>query len=433
MKYFGISYKGRRETNQDSYYCGTINGYLILAVADGMGGQKGGEVASKIAIDCLINFISDQPGVSEDLNLKEILSSAYKECDLAIKNASESSENISNMGTTLSCVLMAKERYVVANIGDSRVYRTNNTDVECITKDHTYLQQYIEEFGQPIPDEVKSNGHVLTKALDGNCDEPDIFPKDESFYTAKKNDLLIVLSDGLILNKAEDFEIFLYQIAHGCNSVEGICKQLIANVYHRGTQDNCTVVTGFKGRSIKKIYDLPKLEFPPHLGTKPRDIEAKKIKNSKVYFVLTVLILAVIAAFFFNYRESFTSVQNNKIVENKSMNATPQSKNSEELIENTEMIWERGFTNVNTNIPFYEGDQIAWYRPDSIEISGYEINVFQENNLIHSETTSQTSFILRDEQGYKDGKLLIEISAIKDGEYVRPTYNSQTTIIYNRN
>jgi len=432
VKYIGISYKGRRETNQDSFFSGRINEYTVLAVADGMGGQKGGEIASKIAIDCLVNIIDKEPFASKDSDLKSILKKVYEDSDKAIKNASDATDGLSNMGTTLSCLLMAKGKYVVANIGDSRVYRLTHKEVDCITRDHTILQQYLDEFERPAPEEIKENGHILTKVLDGSGDEPDIYPANKPSFTLNSNDIFLVLSDGLILDKANNFENILYQIVFGSNSIEQISKHLIAHVYHRGSKDNCTVVVGFNGRRIKTLYRLPRLSYPPHLDKNPRITEPEKISKKTGIIILSLLLLAILTLFVLTFRGSFTTIHHSTI-EQEPLTGELNNGQTVNRNENNELSWDRGFTNINTNTPYFDGDQIIWYRPEGLQITEYEIIVYQFNELVHTEITSQTSFTLRDNHGYEDGQIVIEVSAMQDNQIIQPDNHSRTTITYNRN
>jgi protein phosphatase len=253
IDYYGLSIQGRRSSNQDRYLCSTINGITVLAVADGMGGHYGGEIASQLAIDS-INEILSEGNYQTDLKTK--LNQIYQLADKKIKIRKNQDQQLAGMGTTLSVVLMENDDFVFGSIGDSRIYRKHDGEILCLTKDHSYLQEYIDKYGVDVPQEILKSKHLLTKALTGDGDKYDIFPSASDSLRLLENELFILLSDGAIqleksnLSYLNDYLLFV-------NSTNDLCKEIIKDAYESGSTDNCTVVVGSRGdikSSNKTLY-----------------------------------------------------------------------------------------------------------------------------------------------------------------------------------
>jgi len=428
----GLSYEGRRSSNQDSYYCGNINGFTLLAVADGMGGHNGGEIASRIAIDTLVNTVDDFKADKPQELLKEILLKGFSIADQAIKKTAEQNANLSGMGTTLTALLFFKDAYVCASLGDSRCYVQKNNHIECLTKDHTYIQQYIEEFGGSVPEEIRENGHVLVKALDGDGDVPDLFPADEPYYIASDNSVFLIVSDGLILDKELEFENILRSIINYSQNEQQLCEQLISYAYHFGSKDNCTVVSGsikksFRRKTRKKLFD----GYPPHKYPAQDHIEEilhefqSEHRISSTY--LTIL-LAVLLGFLMVGIIYFSTIKDSNI----STNSSPNIYNFLDEQINKKIIWERGFTNINTSNPFFDGTTISWYQPDGTDVNSYKITILQNNLEIYTQQTTQTSFTLSNDHGYNRGQIIITLEALIDGNFTQPSSRGMLIVNYQK-
>jgi protein phosphatase len=172
MRVFAASDVGRvRTENQDSYFAGPIpegreksHGQLLI-VADGMGGHASGEVASKLAVETILKVYYGEPlGLGADPSL--LLRRAFQAANLAILEAGRREQRHFGMGTTCTALLLRGGLAWTCHVGDTRIYRYRDGELEQLTKDHTLLQQMIEG-GQLQPDELlrRSIKHIPVRAM----------------------------------------------------------------------------------------------------------------------------------------------------------------------------------------------------------------------------------------------------------------------------
>ena len=228
-----------REINQDSYYItedqfANIHLYIL---ADGMGGCNAGDIASKLAIKCAKSYIEnnflDTPKDKE--SLVQLIGSSMEYANMVIYEKSlENKQEFEGMGTTLEICLIYNNKAYIGHIGDSRIYRIRKGTMRRLTKDHSYVEQLVEE--KKITREEANNHpkkNMLTKAL--GCTpfvEPDIRARN-----VEKNDIFIMCTDGLT-NMVSEEEICDTVIKNPEYAAEVLVKQ--ANNF--GGYDNITVV-----------------------------------------------------------------------------------------------------------------------------------------------------------------------------------------------
>ena len=218
-----------RSGNEDS---ALINGALI-AVADGMGGHAGGEVASRVAIQTLaevlplLNNNEMDPESLEDFLLNSIL-----DIDSEIRETANADDRLSGMGTTLTALALYREKVYVLHIGDSRAYRLRGKEFSQLTKDHSLVQELIDS-GAITEAEAPFHPQrsVLTNVLMG---EGNITPLLIS-YDVKAGDKFLLCSDGLN-NVLSNKEI------HDALNTSDPISTLIERTYSGGAPDNVTVV-----------------------------------------------------------------------------------------------------------------------------------------------------------------------------------------------
>lgn len=248
--YYKLSVTGKRDVNQDECIVLELGKESIfMAVADGMGGAANGYIASNIAIniacDILENNFKDGKNIKNDV-LKNILKSIYLKIQEVIKNQVNINSNLDGMGTTLTCLLIHKGKYVWGNIGDSRIYKYKNKNLIKLTEDHSYINDFEKESDNPAPSEMKNSyGHLLTKCLDGGEDEPDIFPLDKDYEELEINDFFLLCSDGLILDNENGKDKYLSKIfksAFKSKKLEKATKQLVDKSFKEGSTDNITLI-----------------------------------------------------------------------------------------------------------------------------------------------------------------------------------------------
>ena len=246
-----------RSNNEDSY---TVSPPLY-AVSDGMGGYNGGEVASEIAINCLEKIASTAKD-SQSIN-DGILGANNAILDAVIENPS-----LKGMGCTVTCALVCDTRIHIGQIGDSRAYLLHNNKLQQITRDHTYVQNLIDE-GTITPEQAKTHPDrsQLTRALGTSRNVAvDIY----ELNTLGANRLLLC-SDGLYsMVNANTIERMLVEIPDPQKCVD----ELVNLANENGGFDNITAIV---------------VDFDPQKKNKTR-----KHKKSKIYAILLLIITCCI-------------------------------------------------------------------------------------------------------------------------------------------
>jgi serine/threonine protein phosphatase PrpC len=221
-----------REGNEDS----AIYGANLIAVADGMGGHAGGEVASAIAINALAQLlpvISDQ---EIDIDSREdlFLNITY-EIDSQILEKSKQNPELAGMGTTLTALNISGDNVELLHIGDSRCYRYRDSKLEQLSYDHTVMQELLDQ-GRLTPEEVFDHPQrsLLTQALMGDSGLDPILVS----YEIKADDQFLLCSDGLT-NVLSDYEIG--KIIES-KSGDDLITALITEVKAKGAPDNITII-----------------------------------------------------------------------------------------------------------------------------------------------------------------------------------------------
>jgi serine/threonine protein phosphatase PrpC len=221
-----------REGNEDSAICGAN----LIAVADGMGGHAGGEVASAIAINALAQLlpvISDQ---EIDIDSREdlFLNITY-EIDSQILEKSKQAPELAGMGTTLTALNISGDNVELLHIGDSRCYRYRDNKLEQLSYDHTVMQELLDQ-GRLTPEEVFDHPQrsLLTQALMGDSGLDPILVS----YEIKTDDQFLLCSDGLT-NVLSDYEIA--KIIES-NTGDDVITALITEVKAKGAPDNITII-----------------------------------------------------------------------------------------------------------------------------------------------------------------------------------------------
>ena len=226
-----------REMNQDYYYIANDeNEVKLYILADGMGGYKGGEIASKLAVTSAKNYIENniEETPKDKKSLLQLVASSVEYANMLVYEKSKTEAELEGMGTTLEVCLVYNSRAYIAHIGDSRIYRIRKEFMRKITKDHSYVQKLVED-GTITKEEaaVHPKKNMLMKALGCNAFvEPDVTIK--GFL---KGDTLIICSDGLTNMVSQDE---IYNIT--TSKFEYAPSELIEKANRNGGYDNITVV-----------------------------------------------------------------------------------------------------------------------------------------------------------------------------------------------
>ncbi|MEO5876276.1 MAG: Stp1/IreP family PP2C-type Ser/Thr phosphatase [Streptosporangiaceae bacterium] len=230
----GIRYAARsdvgmlREGNEDSAFAGA----RLLAVADGMGGHVGGEIASAAAIETLRKLDTDVPADQ----LLVALEHSVKAANDKLHHIVEGDPSLQGMGTTLTAMLWSGSQVALVHIGDSRAYLLRNGELFQITHDHTLVQSLVDE-GRISLDDAATHPQrsLLLRALDGRNEvEPDL-----SLREAQIGDRYLLCSDGLSgVVSAET----IHQVLSSHEDPEQAIRQLIDLANRGGGPDNITCV-----------------------------------------------------------------------------------------------------------------------------------------------------------------------------------------------
>jgi serine/threonine protein phosphatase PrpC len=187
LRFAAGSHKGMiREGNEDSGYAGP----RLLAIADGMGGQAAGEVASSEVISTLVQLDDDVPGS----DILTSLGTAVQRANDQLRLMVEEDPQLEGMGTTLTALLWTGQRLGLVHVGDSRAYLLRDGVLTQITQDHTWVQRLVDE-GRITEEEATTHPQrsLLMRALgSGDHVEPDL-----SIREVRAGDRYLICSDGL--------------------------------------------------------------------------------------------------------------------------------------------------------------------------------------------------------------------------------------------
>lgn len=226
-----------RDMNQDNYYIsGNQDKFKLYIVADGMGGYKGGEIASALAIASAKSYIENNfEDIEHDkTNIQKLIKSAIEYANMIVYEKSKETPELTGMGTTLEICLVYSNRVYIGHVGDSRIYRIRKNFIRKLTTDHSYVEKLVKDGTITREEAIKHpKKNMLMKALGCNSYvEPDVMVKG-----FEKEDILVMTSDGLT-NMVSDEEI--YNIVK--ENVTVSTKKLVEKANENGGYDNITVV-----------------------------------------------------------------------------------------------------------------------------------------------------------------------------------------------
>jgi protein phosphatase len=298
---YSYSVAGRRDSNEDEILILPLGEDAYFhGVADGMGGFKGGDVASAIVLNYAKEFLTARfaRAVRPD-QLKKILRELYDGADAAVHKEQKTNPQLAGMGTTLACILAKGNKYVVGNIGDSRVYQLFGGQLSQVTEDHTYVQDMVRKTGiKPDAGVLKRYGHVVTRSIEGSKDEPDLFPAHDKWFTLKDGDGFLLCSDGLIIDKTADPESALARLFVETTSLGEAAQGMVTFALNAGSSDNISVVLATWGEFQRTSAQTGEPAVggreslaPVDAGTPPW----RKWCASHTPTVISIVVLAVLA------------------------------------------------------------------------------------------------------------------------------------------
>jgi PPM family protein phosphatase len=221
-----------RSGNEDSYFCGRT----VLAVADGLGGHQGGEVASAAAVEPLAAL--DGREFADPAEAAEALTAAIREANAAILDRAAGDPGLWGMGTTVTAAALAGERHLqLAHVGDSRAYLLRDGSLEQLTTDHTVVAELVRR-GRLTPAQaaIHPERSILTRAVGLDPRVPVDTPDP---LELQDGDQVLLCSDGLTEPVDDDQIAQLLSAEPDGNTA---CQALIDAANAAGGPDNITVV-----------------------------------------------------------------------------------------------------------------------------------------------------------------------------------------------
>ena len=225
----------KRNMNQDFVYAsdqkvGCLDNLYI--VADGMGGHNAGDMASRCAVETIVDYIGSAAAAPP----VRLLTEAVKAANEAVYERSTTDRKLEGMGTTLVAATVQKNCLYVANVGDSRLYILDEDEIVQITRDHSLVEEMVRA-GQLAREKARNHPekNVITSAV-GMKTLPRIDCFDASLYPG---DIILMCSDGLT-NMLEDEQILRF--VHAKENLSEAAQKLIDEANRNGGSDNISVI-----------------------------------------------------------------------------------------------------------------------------------------------------------------------------------------------
>ena len=238
MRYWAMTDPGcAREENQDAYVIEMLDGAMLCAICDGMGGAKSGNVASALAAEVFSQGVKSgwKPGL-EPLQKETLLRNAAQLANFTVYDQAVTHEDFAGMGTTLCAVLVEDGCATAVNVGDSRLYSVNAEGIRQVTKDHSLVQMMIDR-GELTAEQGKAypGKNVITRAVGTEAAvQCDVFHLQPEW-----GETLLLCTDGLT-NLMDDQEI-LFEIMYN-EDRQVCCRRLLDIAISRGAPDNVTCI-----------------------------------------------------------------------------------------------------------------------------------------------------------------------------------------------
>jgi protein phosphatase len=225
-----ITDRGRkRSSNEDAFGYSVEDG--VFVVCDGMGGAAGGEVASSIAVDEVLQFLTQR---NRNVSLPSLAEDAVSAANAAIYARAQRNPRLSGMGTTLVSVVVEENQAWVLNVGDSRCYRLRKGRLEQLTLDHSLVEEQVR-LGRMTPSEARRSPlrNMITRALGTQTRvTPDCFQ-----FETEPGDLFLLCSDGLTRELSDHA---IASLLSADVPLEERCCRLIKDANKAGGHDNIT-------------------------------------------------------------------------------------------------------------------------------------------------------------------------------------------------
>lgn len=288
----------------------------VMVVADGMGGQNAGEVASAIAIDTVQDLLSPNKLPADVLNktdaIKQFLKKVILECDNRIKDKTKEDASTFGMGSTIVISWLVNRKLYVAWLGDSRAYSfVPNKGIARLSKDHSYVQQLVDA-GTITEEEAMNhpNSNVITRSLGDTSQKA---KADVAEYEIEDGQIILLCSDGLC-GVCKDEEIGGIIEAEEGDLQK--CKETLSTAaLAAGGSDNITV-------------SLMQISIGSNTSSKSEELSKPHFNKNSIKTILTIVFgLSLLLLLFTGYTKLFSSVDS-------SINSISLSVDSDVLSQN---------------------------------------------------------------------------------------------------
>jgi len=224
-----------RSGNEDAFFAHATRGKGVFIVADGMGGHAAGEVASEMAVQIVSRELQELDDVYGE-GARSRIAESLRIANRAIYDRTIQESDKQGMGTTASVLVVGGSRYLIGQVGDSRVYLLRDGALRQLTKDHSYVQEQVDA-GFLTPEQARYHpySNVITRCVGAS----DVVEPDTYSGELRNGDVFLVASDGLT-GMVDDRR--LQQLLLSRASAGRVVDALIAEANYRGGLDNITAV-----------------------------------------------------------------------------------------------------------------------------------------------------------------------------------------------
>lgn len=296
-----------RKRNEDHIgHAETQNGHLYV-VCDGMGGHSAGDIASKTAVDTIIQIFD----TTSDKEIPDLIYHAFQAANDAIMKLSADNTDLAGMGTTVVVLVIKEGLAFYGNLGDSRLYLFKNQTLKKLTTDHSFVQALLDK---GIIDEFEAEIHPrrneITKALGiDEIIEPDISREGLKLY---KGDILMLCSDGLFGMLSQKFMANI--LGSNALTLSQKCEELVKSANDSGGTDNISVqLIEFFGDEFQEDEDPPEMQ-----NTSSQ--EQKKSKRIIPFLIILIVLVAAVLLVMNLFRNKAVSPGSQKIAPDTTIN-----------------------------------------------------------------------------------------------------------------
>lgn len=228
-----------------------------------MGSSVSGRIASDLALktihDYLDGYLKQMDAELIAHEIRDTFTDAFYQAHKAIYRAIENNPAYSGMATTVCASLVHHNKLLVGNIGSSCCFHLSGRTLRKITVDHTHLQELRNyNMVHPTTSQVQKYAYMVTRFINENMFNPDVFPANQAFITLRNQDVVLCCTDGLILDKSDDTPAYIRQIlARNRTDMKAAAAKLVDYALKHGSEDNITLALArYEDKPGKKIFPM---------------------------------------------------------------------------------------------------------------------------------------------------------------------------------